>query len=292
MYSMTGYGKSSFDNDDYSLEIEIKSVNSRFLDTKFYMPKEFYGLENELRNIIKDSISRAKVEIKVKYINENPPQMILDRKRFNSYLSIYKEAAEIMNYSNDLPLEKILGEKDVIKIPESDLEETSLPDDLKNCLKDALEKHHNMSLQEGKSMGEYILTSLKTCTSALSDIESHIPGHKEQLLSNMQQNIEEILKKKLEDNEIKRLMTEVAIYIDKSDITEEIIRLRDHIGKMNELLLSSNLSKGKRFNFILQEMHREINTIGSKFAVVDTFDSILIIKEEIEKCREIVQNVE
>ena len=289
---MTGYGKSSLVNNDYSLEIEIKSVNSRFLDTKFYMPKEFYGMENDLKNLVKESISRAKVEIKVKYVDENPPQLVLDVPRFNSYLDVYKEAAKLMNYTDNLPLEKILNEKDVVKMPETNIEDTSLPADLKRCLEMALDKHTTMSLLEGKSMGEYIQSSLETCTSALLDIENHIPGHKEELYNKMQQNIEEILGKTLEDNEIKRVMTEVAIYIDKSDITEEIVRLRDHINKLEDLLELDTYSKGKRFNFILQEMHREINTIGSKFAVVKTFDSILIIKEEIEKCREIIQNVE
>jgi uncharacterized protein (TIGR00255 family) len=108
----------------------------------------------------------------------------------------------------------------------------------------------------------------------------------------MEQNITLLLGNKLDDNDLKRLMLEVSIYVEKSDITEEIVRLKDHLEKFSNTLKSNNISVGKSLNFILQEMHREINTIGSKFSTKESYEHILAIKEEIEKCREIIQNVE
>lgn len=289
---MTGYGRSGFSNEEINIDIEIKSVNSRFLDLKFYMPRELQFLESNLKNTVKNYINRGKVDIKIKYIDENPPDMVLDEKRFNAYLNLYKKAANIIDYKGNLPLDSILNEKEVIRVAEKEIEESNIPELVTITLVKALKNHEKMAITEGESMGEYLIDSMNTCTSALSKIEKCIPEFKESMLNNMKTNIENILQNKLEDNDIKRLMLETAIYIDKSDITEELVRLKDHNEKLIEFLKNKSSDKGKKLNFILQEMHREINTIGSKFNIKESFDSILIIKEEIEKCREIVQNVQ
>lgn len=290
--SMTGYGRSSYSNEELDIDIAIKSVNSRFLDVKFYMPKEIQFIENELKNLIKERITRAKVEVKIKYKDVNPPELMLDKPRFSAYYNVYREAAEIIGSKQDIPIDKILSEKDVIKIPEKDLENSDIIRNISNTMVEALNNHTEMSLKEGKSMALYLTKSLSECTSALHDIEELVPAHKDLLFSNLKGNMEELLKDKLSETEMKRVMLEVAVYVDKADITEEIVRLKDHILRLGKFIDVEKHEKGKKINFILQEMHREINTIGSKFCIIDSFDSILKIKEEIEKCREIIQNVE
>ena len=141
-------------------------------------------------------------------------------------------------------------------------------------------------------MKKFLQDSFKVITKALRKIESEFPKYKKKIYQKMVKNITHILETKLKDDDYKRIMLEAALYIDKADVSEEIIRIKDHIEKFLNILKEKKNEIGKTLNFILQEMHREINTIGSKYNSKIIFSEILIIKQEIEKCRELVQNVE
>jgi len=157
-------------------------------------------------------------------------------------------------------------------------------------LDEAITAHQKMALTEGDSMKEYCFNSLSTMSSALNKIETEFPKYKKEIYSRLKDNIEELLGAFTKEEDHKKLLLETAIYVEKADITEEIVRLNNHIDKFSALL-EEKTELGKKLNFILQEMHREINTIGSKFNSTKVFDDIILIKEEIEKCREIIQNV-
>ena len=132
---------------------------------------------------------------------------------------------------------------------------------------------------------------MKTIEDSLSRIKTEFPNYKEKINSDLKIKIAEIISHKLRDEDYKRIILEAAIYTDKSDVNEEIIRLYDHVEKIKEFLAEKKTG-GKKLNFIIQEMHREINTLGSKFNSIKIFNDVIVIKEEIEKCRELVQNVE
>jgi len=157
-------------------------------------------------------------------------------------------------------------------------------------LNEALSAHLKMAVTEGDSMKEYCLNSLSTMSSALNRIEEEFPIYKKEIFTKLKENIENLLGTFIKEEDHKKLLLETAIYVEKADVTEELIRLKNHIDKFS-VLLEEKTELGKKLNFILQEMHREINTIGSKFNSTKVFDDIIFIKEEIEKCREIIQNV-
>lgn len=288
--SMTGYGKVNFSDDRYDIEIELRSVNSRYLDLKIHAPREMNNLENAIRNVITDHIKRGKVDLMIRFKDYSPPQLELDKERLKAFWKLYQEASEAVGSEEPLSLKQIMNEKGIINLKDNNNE--SLKGLLLENIKKVLKDHKEMALKEGEAMLRSLQEAVEICHNSLKSIEKTIPQHKQQVFQTMQDNIALILGSKLDENDIKRLMLEVSIYIDKSDITEELIRFKDHLEKFYNTLKDNKISVGKSLNFILQEMHREINTIGSKFNTKESYDQILTIKEEIEKCREIVQNVE
>ena len=292
MKSMTGYGRNRYVDNVHEIEVEIKSVNNRFLDTSFRMPRELSYLEAELKDLLKNKLKRGKVSININFKSLQSNQLELNEDNLKSYWNLYKKAAEIVGEDSRIPLVNILSEPNVITMKEADLEDAAFHKKIVSTFEKALIEHEKMALAEGRSMQEYLLSAVETMQISLKLVAGEFPKFKEKKYNKMQSNIEKILHDKLDDEALKRIMLEAAVYVEKADITEEVVRFMDHMQKMKTQVAKDDVQTGKSINFILQEMHREINTIGSKFSATAIFDQIIIIKEEIEKCREIVQNVE
>lgn len=291
MKSMTGFGRAKYSDMNYDIEVEIKSLNSRFLDFKLKVPNEISFIEPEISKLICNSIRRGKVDVYLNYNIKKAPDLELNEENLKTYWNIYKRAKKVLKANTELPFEKVLGEKDVIKIKKKDLENKNLVNAILSTFNKALNEHQKMALSEGQSMKRFLKTSISSMNSSLKFIEKEFPKFKKEISEKFKHNIENILNKKLTDDDYKRILLEVSFYIEKADVTEEIVRLKNHIDKFKEKM-NINSEVGKSLNFILQEMQREVNTIGSKFTSTKVFDRIISIKEEIEKCREIVQNVE
>ncbi len=191
-----------------------------------------------------------------------------------------------------IPLNIIFSENDIISIQKKELHNKDIRNLILETVTEAILDHQYMAIKEGQSMKKYLEKSMKTCSKSIKTLEELFPLYKKDLFEKYKKNIEELISDKLDEEAVKKITLETSIYVEKADVTEEIIRLKDHIEKFNEKLKDQDLETGKTLNFILQEMQREINTIGSKFNTVKAFKEILSTKEEIEKCREIVQNVE
>jgi len=292
MRSMTGYGKANYFDNNYELEIEIKSVNNRFLDYKFYSPREINYLEMNLRDRLRSKIKRGKVEVRINFSDKRLPKMELNKEKLKIFWDIFNEAKDFLKIQADVSLEKILEENEVIQLKEKNINNKELENIIFRLFDQALSEHQKMALAEGASMKKSITDSIGKIRNALKTIKTASPKHKEASFANLKARIKEILAEELAEESYKRLMLETAIYIDKMDVNEEIIRLENHLSKFDETLSATDNEIGKTLNFILQEMHREINTISSKFNSGDVFSEILLIKEEIEKCREMIQNVE
>lgn len=289
---MTGYGNADFHNDDYDIEVEIKSVNSRFLDLKIMLPRELQSYENTIKELISSEVKRAKIDIRINFNDKRLPEYQIDEKKLIAYANLLRKAKELVNDYSALNLELVLNQPNVLSFDTKNHDESTFSPILTQVIKQALTKHQELAKKEGQKLKEFFNESFEKIKNAIVNIESSIPQFKEKIYDQYKTNIENIMKEKLEDDFIKRLFVEVAIYIDKNDITEELIRLNSHLINIKDKLETESTDMGKSLNFIFQEMQREINTIGSKYNNNDVFDQILQIKEEVEKCREQIQNVE
>ena len=290
MKSMTGYGKAKIHKNDMDCEIEIKSINGRFLDMRIYLPREISFFEYPIRQHIGKVLSRGTVEIRVTFADRREPALKLNEVKLVKYYELVKQAQALLDIDKDISLEYLLKEPGIIESINNLDEDEQLAELLNQTLKKAIEALELSLRAEASNIKETLKHSSDLMLETLDNIEKEIQPFKEELYSILKHRVTELLSNFNAEMLEQRLVQELAIYIDKYDIQEEISRLKCHI---NTLLttLEKEEDTGKTLNFILQEMQREANTLGSKFSTARTFTYVLTLKEEIEKCREIVQNV-
>ena len=292
MKSMTGFGKSHKTQSNIECDIEIKSVNGRYLDMKSYLPRELSFFEHSLRKELSKYVSRGTIEIRVNISDLREPKVRLNESKLRKYHEIILQAQKVLDIEGDPPLEYILGEPGVIQSVNQLDEDPDMLLILQETLDEALTNLQLSMYKEAEQTKEVLIDSMNQILPAITRIGEHILPFKEELFKNMMKRTSEIVQTYKLENMEQRIVQEIAIYIDKYDIQEEITRLESHIGTFLDTLDKPQQEDiGKTLNFISQEMQREANTLGSKFSNSNTFPDILIIKEEIEKCREIVQNV-
>ena len=290
MKSMTGYGKAKIQKNDMDCEIEIKSINGRFLDMRIYLPREISFFEYPIRQHISKVLSRGTVEIRVTFADRREPALKLNEVKLVKYYELVKQAQALLDIDEDISLEYLLKEPGIIESINNLDEDEQLAELLNQTLDKAIEALELSLRAEASNIKETLKHSSDLMLETLDNIEKEIQPFKEELYSILKHRVTELLSNFNAEMLEQRLVQELAIYIDKYDIQEEISRLKCHI---NTLLatLEKEEDTGKTLNFILQEMQREANTLGSKFSTARTFTYVLTLKEEIEKCREIVQNV-
>lgn len=291
MKSMTGYGKSHISRDNIECDIEIKSINGRYLDLKLYMPRELSFFEYPIRKILPDFISRGTVELRLNLSDLREPQLALNTQKLKKYHDIFTQASEALNLSAEVSLEFLLAEPGVIETKNQLAEDKLLQSILRECLILALGEAKACMESEAQDITRVLKESMTAISPALDAITAYIAPFREELYDSMQKRIADLVGTYKLENMEQRLLQELAMYVDKYDIQEEVSRLKSHINTFLQCLDNREGDIGKTLNFITQEMQREANTLGSKFSTPNTFKYILIIKEEIEKCREIVQNV-
>lgn len=289
MKSMTGYGKHEISENGIHVEVEIKSGNNRFFEPRIYLPKEYMQFEQDIRRKLNDSIKRGFVECRINVGDCQTVDIELDERRLISYWEIYKKAKNKVGYEADIPLYQIITDHDMIQTVQDEERKEQIRVIMLKTIENALLSLDNASTTEGEKMKLFFLKSIDKISSSLSNIEAYYPEYKQLQKKKLEEEIKEITSSNISSERIKSIISELALYIDKSNITEEIQRLYSHLDMFRTK--SEQDECGKGLNFILQEMHREINTIGSKFGDTQAFENIIIIKEEIEKCREMVQNV-
>jgi uncharacterized protein (TIGR00255 family) len=287
---MTGYGKAIYFNENIDLEIEIKSLNNRFIDIRLKLPTEFAEMENSIGDLIRRKILRGKVEVKFNLTSKHIPEFVIDEKKLENFAEFSNSIQEKFKSPIQLSIEFIMNELNLIK--KDNQYNINLYGILIDTLEEAIQKHQESALAEGNAMKIDILNSMKKIEHAIMFIETIYPLHKEKTYALMKTNIEEMISDKLPAEKLKDIAVEAAIYYEKNNVNEEIKRFLSHL---NEFMKTCNYQTdniGKRLQFIIQEMQREVNTIGSKFCTEESFNYILICKEELEKCREMIQNVE
>jgi uncharacterized protein (TIGR00255 family) len=287
---MTGYGKAKTQSGELDLEFEIKSVNGRYLDMKIYLPREISFFEYKIRQMFSSSFSRGTMEVRTSFADHREPRIKLNQNKLSKYYDIFSQAKHLLNLDDTISLELLLNEPGIIE-NDNNLEEDELLNTILNStLEQAIEALDRSLSAEASQIRQVLMTSCDKMLQAMENIEIEIQPYKEELFAGMKARTAELLQSFNTENIEQRLFQELAIYIDRYDIQEELTRLRGHIETLRSVL-DKKEDIGKSLNFILQEMQRESNTLGSKFSTAKTFQHILILKEEVEKCREIVQNV-
>ena len=290
MKSMTGFGNSLINRENIEIEFEVKSINARFLDLRIYLPRELSFYETEIRKHIIGILSRGTIEVRVNFKDHREPKLVLDKTKLLKYNDMAIEAAKLLASEEIVSIEFLLKEQGVIEIADRLAEDETLANVLNEALEQALHRINESMLVEGRQIKQMLIDSMQKIQKALNAISEMCEPFKKELYETMHRHIEELMGTYTKENLEQRLIQELAIYIDKYDIGEELSRLNAHINTFNSTLQGEG-DIGKTLNFIIQEMQREANTLGSKFSTAQSFPWILAIKEEIEKCREMIQNV-
>lgn len=290
--SMTGFGRGEFSNDLYNFKVEIKAVNHRYSDISVKMPKHISYLEEKIKKIIKKEINRGKVDvyINLEYIQESSIDIKVDIDLAKSY----KEALEIL--SNELDLEgdirinNILSMSDIIKTERKELDEDAIWICLKAALEIALKDIILMKKSEGQELKNDMVSHLDKIDKFLIEIEERSPLVVMEYREKLKERLSDLLDNNTELDE-DRINSEIVYFADKSNINEEIIRLKSHLKQFISILAEDN-PVGRKLDFLVQEMNREINTIGSKASDMIICQNVVEVKSEIEQIREQIQNVE
>ena len=290
--SMTSFGRSNSEEGKKRVfTVEMKSVNSRYLDVNIRMPKSIISLEEEIRKMISNSLNRGKVDvfINIKNYNEGAGVPKVDINLAQGYLQCLKEIEEKLNIKNDISVMQIARFPEVITMIEEEDKIDEIWEELKPLISSSLDMMINMREVEGEKLKEDILIKINQIEELVSKVEEFADS----IPKVFKQKLEERLKDLLGNVEVdeNRIATEVCILADKATVDEEIIRLKSHINQVRETL-KLNEPIGRKLDFIVQEMNRETNTIGSKSSDIQMTNIVIDIKNILEKIREQVQNIE
>ncbi len=291
MKSMTGYGKGVVSHEGRELTVELKSVNHRFLDVSMRLPRVLSCIEDTLRTTIASRLSRGHVDVFVNYRNtrSDAKTVRVDETLLSAYVAAARTANEALNLRDDLTLSNVLRLPDVTEIVPSDEDADELIALAKDAAELALDGLVEMRVAEGARLKTALLSGVNAMDAFREEILARAPFVAEEYRKKLNERIEAVLS----DAEIDRarLATEVALFADRCCIDEELVRLKSHIAQFRAYLEASE-PVGRNMDFIVQEMNRECNTIGSKANDAALTKSVLACKAEIEKLREQIQNVE
>ena len=290
--SMTGYGKQSLNVDGREYQIEIKSVNHRYLDINIKMPKTLSYLEETVKKEISEKIKRGKVDVFITYENNSKEgkNITINKELAKLYIEQLKELAEEEKISSNIEVMEIAKFPDILTI-KADEEDEKIKQEITQVTTEATNKIVEMKAIEGEKIAQDLLQRISKIENKIMEISSKSTGLIEEYVVKLEKRIQEILK--TEEIDKSRIVQEVVIYADKCSIQEEITRLKSHIYQFRNLITNNqNETIGKKLDFIIQEMNRETNTIGSKANNLEITNGVIDIKTEIEDIREQIQNIE
>ena len=291
MHSMTGYGRMSVERDGRQLTVELKSVNHRFLDLSFRMPRSFNFLEDSARKLIGEYLSRGHVDLFATYRNtrEDSRRVEVDQALLAAYMTALDDIAETTGLEDDRTLSLATRLPDVLTVAEADEDQDALRALMREALTGALEQMQAMREKEGEALKSDISSRIDTLEKMTEEIEARYPETVAEYQQKLKARVEELLGGATMDEQ--RLMQEVAVMADRSAIAEETVRLHSHFAQVRGFMAAGE-PVGRKLDFIVQELNREVNTISSKSQDVPITRLVVEAKAEIEKIREQVQNVE
>lgn len=288
--SMTGYGKSSSHQNQRNYQVEIKSVNHRYLDISVKLPKQLSFLEDIIKKQVSEVIKRGKVDITVTFENNSNEgrNITINKEIAKLYIEQLKQLAEEEQIESNIEVTEIVKYPDVLNI-QVNQEDDLLKNELVPIIDESLKLLVEMRKREGNKIAEDLKARIKQIEEKIFIISEKSTGLIQEYVVKLEKRIKEILQS--DEIDKSRIAQEVVIYADKCSIEEEITRLRSHIDQFYTILDSEGPA-GKRLDFIVQEMNREINTIGSKSNSVEITNGVIDVKTELENVREQIQNIE
>lgn len=290
MYSMTGYGRACVEWEGRQLTIELRAVNHRFLDLAFRMPRSFSFLEEEARKQIGGRLSRGHVDVFATYRNmrKDAKSVSVDEALLAAYAQALGEVQRLTGLRDARTLMDAASMPDVLVVTEAEEDREALRTLMTQALGEALEQLLAMRAREGAALQEDLAAKLGELDGINRQVEARYPQTVSEYRDRLRARVEELLAGDMDEQ---RLMQEVAIMADRSAINEETVRLTSHIAQMREAL-ALNEPVGRKLDFIVQELNREVNTISSKSQDIPITNLVVAAKAVIEKMREQVQNVE
>jgi len=290
--SMTGFGRGEYLVDGREYSVEIKTINHRYLDISVRLPRQYSFFEDYTRKAIAKVISRGKVDVSIQFSNfgNELKQVSFDEKLIKIYLNEASLLEEKLGIKNDLSFCRVLQLPEVVKVEVSENEE-ELIKEYSVALNKALEKLKIMREVEGSNLKNDIINKYNNLLLIMGKIEEKSKAVVKEYKLKLQDRVNELLKDINIQIDDTRLMTEVAVFADKASIDEELVRFKSHVNQLKQTLQLDE-PIGKKLDFIVQEMNRETNTIGSKANDLDISQSVIELKNEIEKVREQIQNIE
>jgi uncharacterized protein (TIGR00255 family) len=291
VFSMTGFGRGEFRTGETSITVEIRSVNHRYNDISIKMPKSLSFLDERVRQYVQSRISRGRVDVFISYeLSEvRDPEVKVNYDLAHSYYNALTQLKEKAGIEDRIPFSLVATFPDVIVAKQRELDEEELWKQLLDALVNAMDILVQMRRQEGGNHKKDILDKLQKMNDRVLDIEKRAGFIVEEYREKLEKRIEELSRGIDLDRD--RIYQEVIIFADKSNIDEEIVRLKSHISQMHNILDEGG-TIGRKLDFLVQEMHREINTIGSKANDLHISKSVIDIKAQLEKMREQIQNIE
>ena len=290
--SMTGFGMGMYSTEEREYTIEIKSVNHKYTDINVRLPYVLSFLEEKIKKEVSQNVARGKIDINVTFVNNSNlgKKISINKPLAKEYIEELRKIKEENNIIDDISIMKIAKLPDILNITQDNNEEV-LWEELNKALQEAIKNLLEGKEVEGKKLSEDMLQRLENINNHILEISQYSTGLIEQYVVKLKDRIKEIMQTDLIDEA--RISQEVVLYADKTSIEEEITRLKSHITQFRELLQSESVKKtGKRLDFIIQEMNREINTIGSKSNCLEITNLVIELKTELEDVREQVQNIE
>ena len=289
---MTAYGRGEAAFEDLRFVAEIKSVNNRFRDFQFRIPRTLLPVEDDLKALTAERIKRGRVEVSIQMEREGSEasyDIELNLPLVHSYFQIFEQLKKDFGLKGHLDPEILFQMKDVIQVKPQDVEREDILELLRTALTRALDSHETMRVQEGRVINEDFLHRMGLMKTTIDEIEQQAPrvvdGYRQRLRNKMDSLT---MDAELDEG---RLVQEVAFFADKCDITEEITRVRSHLEQFGHYLLSEG-AIGRRLDFLLQEINREVNTMSAKANDALISSKVVEVKAELEKLKEQVQNVE
>ncbi|MBR5155035.1 MAG: YicC family protein [Clostridia bacterium] len=288
--SMTGFGRAEKTVDGFNVKVNLKSVNHRYMDIAIKVPKYYTFMEEKIRQAAAKYISRGKVEVYVSLerIEGSGKTVVLDKDVAINYVNALKSLKKF-GLKDDVKISTIAQYHDIFKLESDETDEEYVSNLILEVFSEAAEDFVNMRINEGKNMEQDILSHIDILAENLSKVEERYPQIVEEYRNRLMRKISEVLEDKNVDET--RVITEAAVFAEKSDIGEETVRLRSHIKEFKKAI-DTDLPIGKKLDFMIQEMNRETNTMGSKANDVEISRIIVNMKSEIEKIREQIQNIE
>lgn len=289
--SMTGFGVGDAETADFKVHIEVKAVNQRFLETNYHMPYSMNMFENQLTKKIKEYASRGKLDINIRFqdLRDKAVTVKVDKGLVAAYGQALQEISSQLELSAPVTAAQIASYPDVLKLNEENADLEAAQPVLMQAMEQALESFVAMREAEGQNIQRDLLARIGTLENFVGELEKLAP----EIVAAYRQRLENLLKEYLakEDIEESRIIQEVALFTDKVNYTEETVRLRSHFDQFRQIITAGE-PVGRKLDFLIQEMNREINTVASKANSAGAAQFVVDVKSEIEKIREQIQNIE